>query len=154
MENELEVKDCNLDDDFKPAEGFVPTRRDLEMLAHQYLDDVANFKLLLMTHGTICSDCSKERDFAFRRLDSIERSLGKDVYGEVRALVMTEWATTINDLYADLATPTNCEECGEEFLRKFLDQIICDDCDGEMCICNECLDSLASDEHDQAPALP
>ncbi len=128
------------DSRFALIEGFVPTRRDLEMLAHHYLDDVRSYEYQWMAHQTICSECLRESEFAKRRLGSIERILGKDVLDEVLAPVEEEWRKTFDGVKVDLATPMDCVECGEEFLREVLEQDVCQGCDEEMFICQECVD--------------
>ena len=134
------------DPSFKLVEDFVPTRRDLEVLARNYLDDVRDCEYCSMAHAMTGSDWSRDSAFANRRLDSIERILGKDVLDRVLAPVEEKWRRMFDGVKVDLATPVKCEECGGEFCREVLDQVVCAGCGGG------CGDELWEDFLTESPA--
>ena len=116
------------DPGFKLVEDFVPTRRDLETLARDYLEDMRDCEYGQMVHKTFDVDRGKDWDFTFRRLDSIERILGKKVLRRVLAPVEEKWRKMFDDVKVELAIPMDCEECGDEFFRDFLQQVLCPEC--------------------------
>ena len=116
------------DPGFKLVEDFVPTRRDLEALARDYLEDMRDYKYGQMVHKTFDVDRGRDWELAFRRLDSIEQILGKKVLRRVLAPVKEKWRKMFDDVKVELAIPMDCEECGEEFFRDFLQQILCKGC--------------------------
>ena len=115
------------------AEDFVPTRRDLVVLARNYLDVVRDCQYCWMAYATTGSDWLRDSALANRRLDSIERILGADVLAKALAPVEEKWRKTFDGVKVDLATPVKCEECGGEFCREVLDQVTCEGCGGGSC---------------------
>ena len=116
------------DPSFKLVEDFVPTRRDLEVLARDYLDDVRNCEFCWVAYQTAGSDWSREKAFGLARLDSIERVLGEDAFAEAVASVNEKWEKVAADLKVALATSVKCEECGGDFCREVLYQVVCQGC--------------------------
>ena len=116
------------DPSFKLVHDFVPTRRDLEVLARDYLDDVRNCEFFGVAYQTAGSDWSREKAFGLARLDSIERILGKEVLDRALEPVEERWREMFDGVKVDLATPVKCEECGEKFYREVLYQVVCQGC--------------------------
>ena len=109
-------------------EDFRVTRYELEVLARHYLEKVKQYEHEWMAYR--CTGSTGRRMLAFgeRRLDSIERILGKDVLDKVLEPVEEKWRKTFDDLRVFLATPGKCEQCGEEFDREVAYQVTCEGC--------------------------
>ena len=118
------------DPSFKLVEDFRVTRHELEVLARHYLEDVRDCEYWWVAHKTTGSDWLRESEFAKRRLGSIERILGEDVLDKALEPMEEEWRRKFDDVKVDLATPVKCEECGGEFCREVLDQVVCEGCGG------------------------
>jgi len=116
------------DPGFILVEDFVPTRRELEVLALDYLEDMRDWEYGAMVHGSPDIDRGKGWTFGDRRVDSIRQMLGKNVLNRVLAPVEEKWRKMFDDVKVELAIPKDCEECGEEFFRKFVQQVLCKGC--------------------------
>ena len=115
-----------------------PTNPYTELLASHFGGKVLECDFWQMALGTTCPQLAKDSEFAKRSLDYIEQMLGKDVLAEILAPLEEEYMKAFDMAKTLLASPVNCEECGMYFLRKFIEQVACDDCDGEASVCQGC----------------
>ena len=132
------------------ADGVVPARPYLELERRHFRQRTLECDFWQITRGT-CSHVAQDSEFVKRSLDLVERALGKDTPSDIPSLEEVVLVKAIDSVKDWLADPVNCEECGEQFVRKFLEQVVCEECDEEMSVCKECVDSLVMD---RAPALP
>ena len=70
---------------FRLVENFRVTREELETLARTYLDEVRRIEHWWNCVAQVGSSETRRRAFAYGRLNSIERILGKDVLDKVLA---------------------------------------------------------------------
>ena len=117
-----------VDPSFKLVEDFRVTLNELEVLARHYLEDVRRCEYMWVAHEATGSDWMRKEAFGLARLDSIERILGKDVLDKALEPVEEEWKNTFDDVKVYLATPVKCEQCGGEFYREVLEQVVCQGC--------------------------
>ena len=110
---------------FRLVEDFRVTCEELETLARSYLEEARSNEHEWSWSGQVGSSETRRNAFAYGRLNSIERILGKDVLDKVLAPVEEKWQKVFEDL---MATPVKCMECGEEFLREVEGQVTCLDC--------------------------
>ncbi len=116
----------------------VPINPYTELLADHFGGKVLECHFWQMALGTTCPQLAKDSEFAKRSLDYIEQELGKDALAEILAALEEGYKKQFDMAKGQLATPVNCEECGMYFLRKFLEQVACGDCDGEASVCQGC----------------
>ena len=110
------------------VEDFRVTRYELELLARHYLEEVREYEHEWAAYQCTGSTEMRMQAFGRRRLGSIERILGEDVLVKALAPVEERWRRTFDDLKVDLANPVKCEECGGEFCREALYQVVCEGC--------------------------
>ena len=86
---------------------FTPTRYELALLAKHYLDEALDIDCFFeMTHQTGSSEW-RLRNFAYRRLDNIERMLDNDEFASAVSEVKKKWDKRSEEWRSELETCPN-----------------------------------------------
>lgn len=94
------------------VEDFQPTRYELEVLASHYLDRARQREFFWAFLKQVGGSQIWERLFAYRRLDTIEKVLGKKTFQEAIAATEEKWERRFAEASEIERNPKPCKHCG------------------------------------------
>lgn len=113
-EDTLPFFDDDYDETIKDhlAEGFVPTREELGIIARYYYDRAHSIHYSASSYRQVGSSELRFASFASWRLERIENVLGKTAFDKEIANVEAGWAKTLREHGEREASRRPCRRCG------------------------------------------